>query len=190
MHFVFSSSLLTLGLYSLGGLASPTSLKDTSLTRRQDQANQHCIDDNVIGMRTQGNLYCFDSEGSDLTCDQCLGLNGNSPASQEGGARCYLSDGNPNSLGQQVACPGDPGPEFNPDGTASSDVWDGNGFMDAYCAVAGSGGAFGFISFATCYAYTFATGYGDPAEQAMTGAKSKFARYQRNVECFVLRVRC
>lgn len=172
MRSVSRASLLTLGLHGLGALASPASLSENGVVKRQDVV-QHCIDDNVDALPTTGNLYCFDSEGSDLTCDQCLGLNGNQPASQAGGARCYISEGDPNSLGQQTACPGDPAPEFNPDGSPASDVWDGNGFMDAYCAVAGSSGIFGWPSFAVCYAYTFATGYGGPAEQAMTGAKSK-----------------
>jgi hypothetical protein len=45
--------------------------------------------------------------------------------------------------------------------------------MDAYCAVAGNKGLFGFATFAACYAYTFAEAGNNPIDQAEAGANCK-----------------
>ena len=175
MHFSPTSAgglLLTLGLQSLGALASSTSrtLAERSLFRRED-GPEHCIDGTVDAQGTTGNLFCFDSSGNDLTCDECLGLNGNDPARSEDDVHCYISEGDTEELGRRTACPGDPPPEKNPDGTPSTDVIE-EGIMDTYCSVAGAGGLFGWTTFAACYSYTFASAHGNPVDEAEAGAKS------------------
>lgn len=176
MHF-FSCSptsaaamFLTLGLHGFGVLASPTSLGEKNIFRRQD-APEHCIDSTVDAENTKGNLFCFDDSGNDLTCDECLGLNGNEPAKSENGVRCHISTGDDGNLGQLTACPGDPPPEENPDGTPGSDV--STGILDAYCSAAGAGGLFGWTTFAACYSYTFAKAQGNPVDEAMAGVKCR-----------------
>ena len=169
----WTTVLLTLGLHSLSALASPSSrsLSQKNPIRRREDTPVHCVDSTAEAPEQGGNLFCYDDSGDDLTCDECLGLDGNEPAKSENGVICHISEGNADTLGQRTACPGDPPPEKNPDGTPSSDV--AEGVMDAYCAAAGSGGLFGWTTFAACYAYTYASANGDPLEEAEAGVNGR-----------------
>lgn len=56
-----------------------------------------------------------------MTCDECLGLNGNQPAVTEDEVTiCYITLGDPNSYGNQTSCPGDPGPATVSDATRAT----------------------------------------------------------------------
>jgi hypothetical protein len=155
MHYsFFGPSLAGLVLFS-PVFANPTTLESKSgLGKRQTIS--HCTDnesDNPI----PGNLVCFSSDGFAMTCDECLGNDGNVAATHAGGDLCFIintTDNGQTTDQTPTACPGDPPPTTNPDGTDGSTV--ATGIMDAYCAAAGEGGLFGWLSFAACYAYTWA----------------------------------
>lgn len=152
-------------------LANPT-LPRSELVRRDSPT--HCVDDKVDGPKTVGNLYCVDSSGTTLSCDECLGLNGETAATtKDAGVSCYITK-NDGGLGDRTSCPGDPPPEKNPDGTDSKTV--AEGIMDAYCAAAGSGGLFGWTTYAACYSYTFAQAGNDPLESNKAGGIRKLTK--------------
>jgi hypothetical protein len=92
-----------------------------------------CVDDPVDGPSTTGNLLCLDLGGippgkrsmnvrdlsplnnrdsqGRMTCDECLGLNGNEPAvTEEEVTICYLTIGDSDTYGNQTSCPGDKPP--------------------------------------------------------------------------------
>jgi len=96
----------------------------------------HCVDD-PLDKPSAGNLNCQDlgsippgkrlslrDPNGRMTCDECLGLNGNKPAKTENGVtECYITTDTSGDPGNRTACPGDPAP-----GTVSaSQIWIGMG---------------------------------------------------------------
>lgn len=92
----------------------------------------HCVDDDVNGPQTTGNLLCLDlgsippgkrdlaKQGNVIgkrqtentyTCDECLGLNGNTAVTSDPDVSiCYITTGDDSSYGNVTSCPGDPSP--------------------------------------------------------------------------------
>jgi hypothetical protein len=83
----------------------------------------HCVDD-PLDSPSAGNLNCQDLGGippgkrlslrdanGRLSCDECLGLNGNKPAVTENGVtECYITIDSSGDPGNRTSCPGDPAP--------------------------------------------------------------------------------
>ncbi|KAB5540330.1 hypothetical protein GE09DRAFT_1136782 [Coniochaeta sp. 2T2.1] len=133
------------------------------LSIRQDIA-EHCVDDN-LGYESSGNLYCVASDGTVPRCCECLGTcDDYAPLSAELGGTCYLTNGGEGGgLGIQIPCPGDPPPKETPDGSDPADI--AGDYLDAWCAVAGEGGLFGWTTWAACYAW--AIGSDDSNEEGI-----------------------
>lgn len=181
MHFSSASSIL-LTLCIRGALASPTSLHE------KRDVPKLCKDSAVDAEGTTGYLFCVDDSGNDLTCNECQGLEGDTPASSSDGISCYISNGDSGDLGKLTACPGDSPPDENPDGSPSSDV--STGLLDAYCSAAGAGGLFGWTTYAMCYSYTFAKAEGNAADEATAGAKCKQRPHLEERDAKVCSVLC
>lgn len=164
MHFTTSAGVALLALGHTV-LASPAPVAE-----KRDMPRL-CKDSTVDAEGTTGFLFCFDSDGNDLTCDECQGFSGNTPAKSSDGIRCHVSNGDSDSLGDLTSCPGDDPPETSPDGNPSSDI--ATGVLDSYCSAAGAGGLFGWTTYAVCYAYTFASAQGNDLDEATAGAKRK-----------------
>jgi hypothetical protein len=96
----------------------------------------HCVDD-PLDSPSAGNLNCQDLGGippgkrlslrdanGRLSCDECLGLNGNKPAVTENGVtECFITIDSSGDPGNRTSCPGDPAP-----GTVSTPkIWIGLG---------------------------------------------------------------
>lgn len=130
------------------------------------QADIPCTDD-PVARRVRGEMACYNSNGNVLSCDECLGRNGNAPATRSGGDMCVVitdSDGN----FDWIACPGDPAP--GPEGPESP--W--NGIVEAVCDAKGSGGLLGFPSTLACMMYVFVGG-GDEYEKNLAGIMGKLS---------------
>lgn len=174
MHIIAIATSFLLALCASHTVASatPSSLKDI---RRRDDSPKHCVDDAVDGPKTTGNLYCVGSDGFTLTCDECLGNDGNDPATAAGGTVCYLTTGG-EDLGNLTACPGDPAPKKLPDGSDSNLAED---LVDAWCTTAGALDIGGFLTFASCYGFALAEAAGDPYEQIKVGIECKSTLVRR-----------
>jgi len=64
--------LLALACHALTTSASPLSTRQETT---DDMGLSDCVDTQVDNV-TSGKLYCVASDGSDMGCESCLGLNG------------------------------------------------------------------------------------------------------------------
>lgn len=120
-------ALLSFAMFPKAVFASPTVYGTAPAGEIQKRDTPvHCVDDPVDGPSTTGNLLCLDLGGippgkrdslgprdaqGRMTCDECLGLNGNDPAVTEDEVTiCYITLGDPDTYGNQTSCPGDPAP--------------------------------------------------------------------------------
>lgn len=135
-------------------VGSPTPEKLENSLRKRDTPPL-CDDnqpDNALGY-----LWCLnmddDSGEGRITCDECLGRNGNSPAVTGEEPSCYIGTGDPNTLGNFTSCPGDPAPAKMPDGSDNTIAADG--IVTALCDGVGPGNPFGWATWAACFMYSF-----------------------------------
>lgn len=126
-----------------------------------------------------GDMTCVDSNGGEMSCGECLGLEGSPPANTiSGGDFCFIITavkGGDIDQWNQTACPGDPPPPTYPNGTAV-DPSTADSIVNAFCAAAGSDGILGFATWAACYMYSF-YGDGDLLDEEMVGITGKHALY-------------
>lgn len=161
--------------------STPSSTPTPSSMPKPSSTPVHCIDnesDNPI----PGNLVCFYSDGSAMTCDECLGLDGNSPAKRSEGSLCFIINTTDKGLTTDqtpTSCPGDPPPAKNPDGTPGSSV--GGTIVDAYCSIVAEDGLFGWINFGVCYGYVFAENGGEDYTAGITCKYYPF-KLKRNLD--------
>lgn len=179
-----SLALLSSNLLALPTLALPEPVHETNngiIKRDEPDRSKHidnCIDD-IVNLKDEdvGKLTCSDQRDADypeqVECSKCLGLDGNEATKSEKYIFCSIvtkygdDDDSINPFTNRTACPGDDVPETDPDGNPSSDI--AEGIVDAWCAVAGSGGFFGWVNMAACYSWVFATGEGSDLEEAKAG---------------------
>lgn len=180
-----SFALLSSNLFALPTLAHPEPIQTEGLARRDEvDRSKHidnCIDYDVnLKDEDVGKFICNDQRNAEnpepVDCNKCLGLDGNEPTKSEKYLFCSFvtkpgGDGDINAYVNRTACPGDDVPETDPDGNPSSDI--AEGIVDAWCAVAGSGGFFGWVNMAACYSWVFATNEGSDLEQAKAGVDCK-----------------
>ena len=136
------------------------------VVRKESKADRICTS-NLAGDSPKGNLLCIDSTGDSTGCDVCM-----EHGSAKNGYSCYITTGSETELGRKTACPQDPAPKKNPDGSKSPSI--AEDIVSAYCDVAGTGGAFGWLSYAGCFAWAFASeDDASAAEQAQNFAEGK-----------------
>jgi len=167
-------TLLWVALTAAPALSSPTPGPSRSIAVRQSDAVQHCVDDNN-GPNSYGNLFCLTNDGqSVLSCDECLGLNGNEPARTANGNQCFFTKG-PDSggLGDTIPCPGDPPPDEKPDGSPNDIAGD---ILDVWCAAAGALNVGGWTNFGLCYGWAQSRAGGNEYEEIKAGITGKFPR--------------
>lgn len=179
-----SFALLSSNLFVLPTLAHPEPIQTKGPARRDEvDRSKHidnCIDYDVnLKDEDVGKFICNDQRNAEnpepVDCNKCLGLDGNEPTKSEKYLFCAFvtkpGGGAINAYVNRTACPGDDVPETDPDGNPSSDI--AEGIVDAWCAVAGSGGFFGWVNMAACYSWVFATSEGSDLEQAKAGVDCK-----------------
>ncbi|KAM0716253.1 hypothetical protein Q7P37_007698 [Cladosporium fusiforme] len=174
-----SLALLAIPAFALPGPVHETNGNNGIVKRDEPDRSKHidnCIDD-IVNLKDEdvGKLTCSDQRSADypeqVECSKCLGLDGNEATKSEKYLFCSIvtkyGDDEINPFTNRTACPGDDVPETDPDGNPSSDI--AEGIVDAWCAVAGSGGFFGWVNMAACYSWVFATSEESDLEQAKAG---------------------
>lgn len=196
------ATLLTLALYATPAVSSPVPQDDEEfpdidldlkkhpegpyplLDTDEDKLARCTENDRDPGKDDVGKLLCQDISNlysgildPPFTCEECFGLNGNDPVKTSDTATCTIITENDSGISvmeKKTACPGDDVPEEDPDGNPSSDI--AEGVLDAWCAVAGSNGLFGFPNMLACYGWAFSKNV-DVLEQNKIGQTRKSTAY-------------
>lgn len=145
--------------------------KATPVLKARDDVPTLCVDD-AVASPWPGYLVCHDSTGWPMSCDSCMGRNGDPPASTiAGGDFCdVIVDSNNYN---RTACPGDPAPSTLPDGTSvPEDI--ANGFIQTFCVFVGSDPPLELATWLACFMWGY-THTKDILEEQMFGITGKSA---------------
>ena len=116
-----------------------------------------CTSDTVATQGQAGLFFAINSDGLTYNCDDV------DEAAEANGDACYVTNDNPDDLGDRAKCPQDPPPAKNPDGTDAipADI------MKTYCW--NSGGP-AWLNIPACFVFGFYAAQGDPIAEAESGA--------------------